>query len=155
MQIRNFKPSDGEKVAELIFDTVHSVCAADYTREQLDAWIPRNMDIKQFTRSLKNCLNLVAERDGRIAGFINVGRDGYINRLFTRKDCLREGIATALLIEAEKWCVSRGVRVMTLEASATALPFYLARGFAKTGVRRKVKNGEVFYNTKMLKRLMG
>ena len=37
MQIRKYRPSDCRELAELFYDTVHTVNAGDYTKEQLDA----------------------------------------------------------------------------------------------------------------------
>ena len=36
MQIRPYRPSDCGAMAELFYDTVHSVNAADYSPQQLD-----------------------------------------------------------------------------------------------------------------------
>ena len=39
MQLREYQPSDCAQMAELFYQTVHSVNAKDYTKEQLDAWV--------------------------------------------------------------------------------------------------------------------
>ena len=39
MQLRKYTPSDCAQMAELFYQTVHSVNAQDYTREQLDACV--------------------------------------------------------------------------------------------------------------------
>lgn len=44
MLLRKYEPSDGDAMAALFYDTVHSVNAGDYTKEQLDAWAPGRMD---------------------------------------------------------------------------------------------------------------
>ena len=38
MQLREYQPSDCAQMAELFYQTVHSVNAKNYTKEQLDAW---------------------------------------------------------------------------------------------------------------------
>ena len=38
MQIRRYTPEDLPQIAELFYNTVHTVNARDYTREQLDVW---------------------------------------------------------------------------------------------------------------------
>jgi len=38
MFIRKYKTSDCRHLAELFYNTVHSVNAKDYTDEQLDVW---------------------------------------------------------------------------------------------------------------------
>ncbi len=38
MQIREYTTSDCERLAELFYETVHSVNARDYAKEQLAVW---------------------------------------------------------------------------------------------------------------------
>lgn len=38
MQIREYRTSDCKQLAELFYDTVHSINAKDYTEEQLNVW---------------------------------------------------------------------------------------------------------------------
>ena len=38
VNIRPYSPEDCEAMARLFYETVHTVNAADYTPEQLDAW---------------------------------------------------------------------------------------------------------------------
>lgn len=42
MEIRSYRQEDIKVIAELFYNTVHSVNAADYTDEQLDAWADGN-----------------------------------------------------------------------------------------------------------------
>ena len=46
MQLRKYTPSDCGVMAELFYQTVHSVNAQDYTREQLDAWATGEVDLQ-------------------------------------------------------------------------------------------------------------
>lgn len=45
MQLREYKTSDCEQLARLFFQTVHSVNAKDYTKEQLDVCATGNVDL--------------------------------------------------------------------------------------------------------------
>lgn len=45
MQLREYQPSDCAQMAELFYQTVHSVNAKDYTKEQLDAWAIGEVDL--------------------------------------------------------------------------------------------------------------
>ena len=38
MKLREYRASDCPELTRLFYDTVHSVCAGEYTPEQLDAW---------------------------------------------------------------------------------------------------------------------
>ena len=51
MKLRRYRVSDCSELTRLFYDTVHSVCARDYTPEQLDARILREFESgknKQF-----------------------------------------------------------------------------------------------------------
>ena len=45
MQLREYQPSDRAQMAELFYQTVHSVNAKNYTKEQLDAWAIGEVDL--------------------------------------------------------------------------------------------------------------
>ena len=57
MQIRKYRPSDCRELAELFYDTVHTVNAGDYTKEQLDAWTTGHVDLEAWDRSFRDMLN--------------------------------------------------------------------------------------------------
>ena len=44
MLLRAYRESDAAALCALFFDTVHTVCAKDYTEQQCDAWAPREFD---------------------------------------------------------------------------------------------------------------
>ena len=54
MVYRKYRPSDCEKIAELFYQTVHSVNQKDYTPEQLDAWATGQVDLVQWNRTLSD-----------------------------------------------------------------------------------------------------
>jgi len=62
MQIRTYRPSDCGAMAELFYDTVHSVNAADYSPQQLDAWASGQVDLEAWDRSFREHCTLVAEK---------------------------------------------------------------------------------------------
>ena len=64
MQIRKYRPSDCRELAELFYDTVHTVNAGDYTKEQLDAWATGHVDLEAWDRSFREHHTLVALEDG-------------------------------------------------------------------------------------------
>lgn len=48
MVIREYRPIDGQALAELFYNTVHTINAKDYTKEQLDVY-PYD---REFTKRL-------------------------------------------------------------------------------------------------------
>ncbi len=151
MYIRKMYPTEGKKLAEILYKSVHTLCANDYTSAELEAWAPKNMDITKFKRSLSRSINWVAVENGRIIGFINLEYDGYVNRLFTHPDFARRGAASALLGNAEDWAKKRGLKRIRLAASKTALGFYKKHGYKPVDIERVEKRGIVFENKIMEK----
>lgn len=48
MLIRRYEPSDCKDLAELFYNTVHSINAKDYTEEQLTVWATGNIDLEKL-----------------------------------------------------------------------------------------------------------
>lgn len=155
MYIRRLLDDEYEDVVKLITQTVHTVCTREYTAEELDAWAPYNFDINKFRNNIYSCYNLVAIKGGRIVGFISAEVNGYINRLYTHKDFLNQGIATALYKKVEEWAIKNGIAELSLDSSRTAEGFYLKMGFTKSGVSVMERGNVIFRNTVMKKNLGG
>lgn len=126
MIIRKYLSSDCPCLAELFYQTVHSINAKDYTDEQLNAWATGNVDMEKWNQSLSEHFSLVAIKDGIITGFGDIDRTGYLDRLYVHKDYQNQGIATALCNELEH---AFPVNKIITHASITAKPFFLHRGY--------------------------
>ncbi len=151
MNIRFMYPVEGKKLARLLYLSVHTLCTEDYTPKELDAWVPEKMDMRKFHSSLLRSVNWVAVDKEKIIGFINIERDGYINRLFTHPDYVRMGVGSALMDTAIAWAKRKGLKRVFLASSKTGYGFYLKKGFRVTGTERVERRGAVFENKLMEK----
>ena len=147
MRIREYQAADLEEIIELFRTTVHTVNAADYTPEQLQAW---TADIRPelWRASLLAHHSLVVVADGRLAGFADMDNNGYLDRLYVHKDYQRRGIATALCDRLEQDCAAP--RLFT-HASLTARPFFEKRGYAVVARRETERRGVLLSNFLMEK----
>lgn len=125
MQLREYEPADCEQMAELFYQTVHSVNAKDYTEEQLNVWATGKVDLHEWDKSFQEHRTIVAVEGDEIVGFGDIDRTGYLDRLFVHKDHQREGIASAICDELER--LANG-KLITTHASITAKPFFQHRG---------------------------
>lgn len=146
LTIRPYRPGDCPELLKLFYDTVHTVCARDYSPEQLDAWADGSPDTAQWERSLLEHNTLVAELGGRISGFGDITPDGYLDRLYVHRDCQGLGIAAALCDRLEA-----GHQRITTYASITARPFFLKRGYRVVRENRAVRHGVELINYLMEK----
>ncbi|MCD7893182.1 MAG: GNAT family N-acetyltransferase [Erysipelotrichaceae bacterium] len=129
MDIRLYQPSDLEEVMQLFYDNVHSVCAKDYTEEQLEAWAPKEANVYRWETSLNKNHTLVVVDNEHIIGFGNIGQTGYLDRLYVDSDYLNQGVGTLLLENLERYATARGNTHMNTNASITSKPFFEARGY--------------------------
>lgn len=149
MTIRPYRSSDLREIAELFYDTVHTINAGDYSPEQLDAWADGAPDLGEWDRTLSEHCSFVAEDGGVIVGFGDIDASGYLDRLYVHRDHQRRGAASALCdalegaVEAE--------RIVT-HASVTARPFFESRGYRVVRRRQVVRRGVTLTNFRMEKR---
>lgn len=148
MEIREYVPSDCERLAKLFYDTVHSVNAADYTKEQTDAWADGNVDIAAWNESFMKHYTVVAMHDGDIAGFGDIDKTGYLDRLYVRGDLQRRGAASAICDALES---SVGTGKVTAHVSITARAFFEKRGYAVLREQQVERHGVLLTNYVMEK----
>ena len=133
-------------VSNLFYNTVHSVNAADYSAEQLDAWAREPNQLTAKREVLLEQLTLVAEIDGDIVGFGSIDKFGYLDLLYVHKDYQRQGIAAALCDELEE-----GFGTITTYASITARPFFEKRGYVVVKSQQVERFGVILKNFEMKK----
>ena len=125
-------------MAELFYQTVHSVNARDYTKAQLDVWATGQVDLAAWDRSFSAHYTVVAVEDGRIVGFGDMDPSGYLDRLYVHKDHQREGIASAICGALEE---SVPGKTLITHASITAKPFFEQRGYRVVREQTVVRGG--------------
>lgn len=125
MQLRRYKQSDCRELAELFYNTVHTVNAADYNNEQLNAWATGRVDLEAWNKSLQEHYSIVAVDKGIIVGFGDIDQTGYLDRLYVHADYQGMGIATAICNKLEQSVSSK----IVTHASVTAKPFFEKRGY--------------------------
>lgn len=148
MKLRPYQSSDCEALAELFYQTVHTVNAKDYTREQLDAWATGQVDLERWDRTLGERHTAVAVEDGVIIGFGDMDPSGYLDRLFVHKDFQGRGTATAICDALEGQVSGRKI---TVQASVTARPFFEKRGYRVIREQQVERRGVLLTNYRMEK----
>ena len=130
MELRKYKSDDCVTLAEVFYNTVHTINSKDYTKAQLDVWATGNVDISGWDKSFCEHYTIVAEINGIIVGFGDMDDNGYLDKLYVHKDYQNKGVGTAIVTELEKQAVSHGVSRFTTHASITAKPFFESCGYS-------------------------
>ena len=149
MKLRPYDPADCAEMAQLFYDTVHTVNARDYTPEQLCAWATGEVDLADWDRSFRAHRTLVAAEGELLAGFGDLDvEQGYLDRLYVHRDHQGEGIATALCDALEGAAPNRPI---TTHASITARPFFERRGYQVVREQQVERRGVWLTNYVMVK----
>ena len=125
MIIRKYEPEDCKEIIKLFYDTVHTINAKDYTKEQLDAWATGKEEPGKWDRLFCEHYSIVALCDGIIVGFGDIDKTGYLDKLYVHKDYQRKGVASALCSRLEEAAEGK----IVTHASVTAKPFFEKRGY--------------------------
>ena len=148
MTLRDYTKTDCAELAELFYDTVHTVNAKDYTQEQLDAWATGEVNLEAWNESFQAHHTVVAEMDGKIVGFGDMDETGYLDRLYVHKDYQRRGVAAAICDALEQ---RTKAAEFTTHASITARPFFEKRGYTVAREQQVERRGVWLTNFVMKK----
>ncbi len=147
MFIREYRSPDCKELTELFYNTVHTVNAKDYTKEQLDVWATGQVDLEKWDQSLQEHFSIVAVDDDIIVGFGDIDMTGYLDRLFVHAGYQGKGIATAICDRLEA-AVQKSI---VTHASITARPFFEKRGYKVAKEQQVERQGLFLKNFVMIK----
>jgi GNAT superfamily N-acetyltransferase len=155
VQVRRYQDGDAKHIASIYYNTIHTVNAKDYTKEQLNAWAPyhdnyntiHTVNAKDYTKEQLNawapyhdnyaawqekCSKLnpfVAVIDDTIVGFSEFEPNGHIDCFYVHHKFQGAGVGTALMREIEMEAREKLLPRMYAEVSITAKPFFVGKEF--------------------------
>lgn len=142
MEFREYKNTDLHAVMDLFYVTVHEVNKNDYSEEQLDAIAPKDANEYHWEKSLEKNHTIVVEEDDKLIAFGNIGKTGYLDRLYVHPDHLRKGIASKLVEELEEYAKKHGSHVINVTSSITSKAFFESKGYAVIEEQINERRGE-------------
>ena len=153
--VRAYDGRDAAATLAVFLAAVTETASADYSPEQIHAWAdPDGRDPSAWNERMLARGSFVALIDGELAGFSDVGPDGYVDMMFVAPRFLRRGVARALLAHAEEIARRRGIRELTADVSITARPFFASQGFTVIAEQSPVTRGVTLTNFAMRKPLL-
>ena len=153
VSIRPYEPADASALLALFRDTIRRVNSRDYSPEQIAAWASDDIHPIAWASRFANRYAIVAEIDGRLAGFTELEPDGDIDRFYVSADYQRLGVGKALLDALVLEARRTGIPRLNAEVSITARPFFASQGFAVVAPQTVLARGVEFVNFRMERRL--
>lgn len=147
---------DAQRAAQLFRDTVHAVCARDYTSAQLRAWAPGSDTHRNAVAAKLMAQHAVAAREcGIMVGFGSLDAEGALalDMLFVHKDRQGQGVGSLICDALEQAVAADGHKDIATFSSITARPFFERRGYRVVRENVVERDGERLVNYLMRKSL--
>jgi len=151
--LRPFLPADTPVLAAIFRDSIEDLTGDDYSEAQQAAWAAFADNETEFQERLSGALTLVATIAGSPVGFASLKGADHVDMLYVHSAVAGQGVATLLYDALEKLAGGRGAKLLTVDASDTARPFFEKRGFEPQRRSTVEIGGEWLGNTRMQKRL--
>ncbi|MGO4535716.1 GNAT family N-acetyltransferase [Leifsonia sp. 2MCAF36] len=150
MEIRPYTETDALATLEIFVTAITDTASKDYSAEQIAAWArPGDHDLARWNAARESLNTVVATIGAEVAGFSDVGDDGYIDMMFVAPKFGRRGVAGALLAHLYDVALAAGSPELYTDASITARPFFEKHGFTVVAEQHPVTRGVKMTNYKM------
>ncbi|HYT57644.1 MAG TPA: GNAT family N-acetyltransferase [Verrucomicrobiae bacterium] len=126
IMIRKAVPADCGSIYEAHTRAIRELCSVDYDQTQIEAWAgPRRAT--DYLKPISWGRLFVAEVDSKVVGFSEYdNKTRELKAVYVNPDYARQGIGKALFKYACDEARAEGLDALWLDASLTAVPFYLA-----------------------------
>lgn len=156
VMVRRYRDDDAAPLMQLMHDTVHTVCRADYTARELEAWSPpADLDLdrwrERFVRTRPWVAVAVAREEP--VGFLELLPDGHVDCCYVHHQQQRRRVGTALMARAVPEARAHGITRLFAEVSLTAEPFFARHGFTVVRPQDVERNGVTLHNLSMERHL--
>ena len=129
MSIRRANEADLVQLSQLIARSVKALNAADESQEDI-AFVCAKHDVQCLTQHLQSRDVFVMEIENRLLGIVSLKGDR-LHSLFVEPNTIKKGFGRALVNHVEALAQSRGLPMLKLSSSRTAVAFYEKLGFQK------------------------
>lgn len=154
MNIRRFRIGDESALFGIYHSAVHRVASQHYTREQVLAWAPDDLDPELWRSHMREIEPFVVEAGDEPVGYADVQPSGYIDHFFVSGRHQRLGIGAMLMRRIHEEAAALGIGELTSHVSRAAEPFFARYGFTVEERRHPEIRGVVIPNALMRKALL-
>lgn len=155
MLIRPFQSSDAGALRAVFYSSVHTLAAAFYTPEQLQAWAPAVDDPQPWLARLERNRPWVAVLEGQIAGFADLQALGFIDHFFVAAASAGRGVGTRLMAHVQQQARQQAIGVVAADVSLAAQGFFARAGFGVVARQEVCLRSQTLTNIHMQWRVDG
>jgi len=139
-----------KEVVNLFIDTVHNINKKDYTKEQLNAWANKSIDLKAWKNRLKTSNTYLCMLEDEIVGFY-IYEDDYIDCFYVHHEYQGLKIGRFMIEQIFKNADNHGIKLLRVDASITAKSFFEKFGFKEVKENHIKRENQTLINYSMIK----
>ncbi len=128
--IRSATPEDAAQITPVHVASIRTLCAKDYSQEQIDAWAGWKSPEKYRRAMEAGEVFFVAECSKNVVGFASLLGDE-VRAVYVHPDHAGEGVGSKLLDAVEAEARLAGVATLRLTSTLTSVGFYESRGYQR------------------------
>ena len=148
-------PKDAKAFLEVHHAAARGIAGKDYSSAVIEAWAPMPITDKHVAGVLSNPdkeYRMVAEINGRVVGIgAVVLANAELRACYVAPEASRQGVGSLLVQEIEHVSRAHGLKMLDLDATVTAEPFYIALGYSVRERSEHVLRGQRMACVKMHK----
>ena len=137
MELRAYVDQDAAATMGVFERAIRITASADYTSEQIDAWVSTGLDSADasawWAAARAAVVTIVAVEDERVVGFSDLVDGSLLDMLFVDPDVSRRGVGAALVTRIVRVARESGAGTLETYASLTARPLFERFGFVIVG----------------------
>ena len=127
---RRYQSSDARDLANIYYNTIHSINSRDYSSEQINAWAPSSsLELDGWKKKWAKLVPIVALAENTIVGFAEFELNGHIDCFYVHHEFQGKGVGSALMAAIEEQARKEKISRIYAEVSITAKPFFEKRDF--------------------------
>lgn len=150
--IRKYQPSDAKFLAEIFYNSIHSINIYDYSAEQINAMAPTtSLDPKNWEQKWSKLAPFVALSSSKIVGFAEFEPNGHIDCFYVHHEYQGKGVGSALMKAIEAEAKEKHISRIYADVSITAKSFFVGKGFQEIKKQTAICRGCEFTNFLMEK----
>ncbi len=128
--IRRATPDDAEQITPVHVASIRTLCAKDYSQEQIDAWAGWKTPAQYRNAMAAEEVFFVAELAGAVVGFAVLLRDE-AKAVYVHPDHAGKGVGGKLLEAVEAEARLNDVDTLKLTSTLTSVGFYESQGYQR------------------------
>ncbi|GGD43250.1 acetyltransferase [Emticicia aquatilis] len=153
MIIRKATIADNQAITQLFYETITSINVKDYDAQQIETWASSAENKDFWQEQIEKQHFIIVENDEYLLGFASLTTDGYLDFMYVHKNHQKQGIAGALLENILNEANRLNLTKIWTDASITARPFFLNKGFVIEKIYTKISKEVAFENAIMVRNL--